>query len=246
SSSGHLILMRAIMDVPEVPLLFDVLLHMATLVVICFYYRKLIIRLLKSAYLWITGHAKDVDQSDTRLIVTIIGATIITVAMVLLFKVLDFGEYGPRGVSIAMLVCAVILATTIIPKGTGDYSQFTWKTAVFTGIAQGFGTLSGISRSGITITSSLWCQMNRKTAGEYAFVLSIPAVLGALVLAMFEDSEMVVPWFSTSDIIIACIVAAVIGFFALRLLLWMVQKAKLWYFSIYLTIIGIIGLVLLP
>ena len=88
--------------------------------------------------------------------------------------------------------------------------------------------------------------MNRKTAGEYAFVLSIPAVLGALVLAMFEDSEMVVPWFSTSDIIIACIVAAVIGFFALRLLLWMVQKAKLWYFSIYLTIIGIIGLVLLP
>ena len=86
--------------------------------------------------------------------------------------------------------------------------------------------------------------MDRETAGEYAFILSIPAVVGALVLTLHDGGSggggvALIP------VLAGCVSAFITGLFSLRLLLWMVKKARLWYFSIYLAVVGILGLTVL-
>lgn len=242
SSSGHLILARDYLQIVEVPLIFDVLLHVATLFVIVFHYRLLVGRLIIVAFRFLGRKVREEDAADLRLIATIIGATVITVMIALLIKGLDLEAESRKAVSILMLVTAALLASTpyasrfVKPKQT-----LTWKHAVITGIAQGFGTLAGISRSGITITGSLWSGMDRQQAGEYSFILSIPAVLGALVLTVAEDA-VVSSSVTTIPLIAGCVAAIAVGLAALRMLLWMVKKARLWYFSPYLIAVGLFGL----
>lgn len=245
SSSGHLVLARAVMDIPELPMLFDVLLHVATLAAVCFYFRRLIGELIGVCVRLVTRTSRIEDTPSIKLMIAMIGATVATVAVVLLFKAIGFGDYGVRGVSIAMFVTAIALASTLLVSGSKTFADFSLKTIIVTGIAQGFGTLTGISRSGITLTASLWCKLDRKTAGDYTFMLSIPAILGALVLALFEDAPAAAQWFSSTEIAIGCVIAAVVGFFSLKLLLWMIRKARLWYFSVYLVVAGTIGLLVL-
>jgi len=101
--------------------------------------------------------------------------------------------------------------------------------------------LAGISRSGITLSTALWSGMQREQAGEYAFILSIPAVLGALILSLADLGKGAVGS-ALVPTLLGCIVAFLVGLAALRLLLWMVKEARLWYFSFYLIAIGLLGL----
>lgn len=110
------------------------------------------------------------------------------------------------------------------------------------GIAQGFGTLPGISRSGSTIAFSLISGIDRKAAGEYSFLISIPAVVGAFVYSSFSYSA------ETGEIsqavaILGSLTAFIVGYAALKLLLKLIQGGKLYLFSLYLIPLGIYGLV---
>jgi len=242
SSSGHLILARDYLHIPEVPLLFDVLLHVATLLVIVFHYRVLVGKLIAAAWRFVRRTHTMEDAPHLRLIATIIGATVITVAIALGLKAFGLEAESRKSVSMLLLVSAALLASTPFAsrfvKGSGNLG---WKQAMITGVAQGFGTLAGISRSGATITASLWAGMERKKAGEYSFILSIPAVLGALVLTLLsKDSPMTS--IGAVPMLVGCLSAIVTGIAALRLLLWMVREARLWYFSPYLVAVGLFGL----
>lgn len=242
SSSGHLVLARHYFSIPEVPLLFDVLLHVATLVVIIFHYRRLVLRLIVATLHFLGRKSGDDEQEDMKLVMVVILATILTVGIALLLRAFDIPEDSVRMVSSLMLVTAVLLASTpLVDRFVVPKSSYTWKQAVITGVAQGFGTLAGISRSGITLSASLWTGMKREKAGEYAFILSIPAVLGALLLTLLED-PVVTSTIEILPVLVGCLGAFVTGLAALRLLLWMVRTAKLWYFSLYLVILGVFGL----
>ncbi|MEA5033604.1 MAG: undecaprenyl-diphosphate phosphatase [Sphaerochaeta sp.] len=242
SSSGHLVLVRDYFAIGQVPLLFDVLLHVATLFVIIYHYRVLVLRLVMAAYRFVTKRRRPEDADDLRLVAVVLGATILTVAVALAIRIGGLDNESRRSVSVSMLLTAVLLTTTAwvgkVVRPTGTY---TWLQMLVTGIAQGFGTLAGISRSGITLTASLWSGMQREKAGEYTFILSIPAVLGALVLTLADDqaSHISVGFLPTA---LGCAAAFLTGLVALRLLLWMVKHARLWYFSFYLAALGLFGL----
>ncbi len=242
SSSGHLVLVRDYFAIGQVPLLFDVLLHVATLFVIVYYYRVLVLRLLMAAFRFVGRRSRPEDADDLRLIAIVLGATILTVAVALSIRIAGLDSESRQSVSLLMLLTAALLATTAwagkVVRTTGTY---TWLQMLVTGIAQGFGTLAGISRSGITLTASLWSGMQRERAGEYTFILSIPAVLGALVLTLADDqvAHISVGFLPT---VFGCVAAFLTGLFALRLLLWMVKNARLWYFSFYLAALGLFGL----
>ncbi len=244
SSSGHLIIFRDLLNIPAVPLIFDVWLHIATLLVICLYYRVLIVRLVGTFFRFILGKRTSEDAGDLKLIVAVVVATVFTVGIALVLRAFGVENLTSRTVSLLMLVTAALLVSSVFPKGRTTYVGFTWKTMVVTGIAQGIGTLAGISRSGITITASLWCGLDRRTAGEYAFILSIPAVLGALLLTALESNGSGVE-VAVLPVLAGCIAAFISGLLSLRLLLWMVKQARLWYFSIYLVVVAILGLTVL-
>lgn len=240
SSSGHLVLAREFLQIGAVPLLFDVLLHVATLFVIVFYYQKLLLRLCAVAIRFLGRKKRPEDEKDLRLIVSLLVATILTVIVALLLRLIGADVASVRSVSICLIITAILLATTKwIPKAKS--SSYTWKQTMLIGTAQGFGTLAGISRSGITLTAALWSGMQREQAGEYAFILSIPAVLGALILSLADVAGAPVG-IAFLPTLLGCVVAFLVGLAALRLLLWMVKEARLWYFSFYLVAVGLLGL----
>lgn len=244
SSSGHLALARNFMQVGSVPLLFDVVLHVATLLVIVYHYRMRILRLLSVGVRFIMRKSDPSDREDLHMILLVIGATVLTVIVALVLRKIGLGGDSTRSVSILLLVTAALLASTpFVERLVPQKKNHTWIQAVVTGIAQGFGTLAGISRSGITITASLWTGMSREKSGEYAFILFIPAVLGALILTVVEEGRSAahVGFLPTA---VGFVVSFIVGLASLRLLLWMVRRAKLWYFTVYLTAVGLFGLFL--
>jgi undecaprenyl-diphosphatase len=110
------------------------------------------------------------------------------------------------------------------------------------GIAQGIGVFPGISRSGITISTGMLVGLDRRSAGDFSFLLSIPAVGGAFLLTLKDLTELSVsvPFSSIAAGFLAALAA---GYAALKLLLWLVNSGRLWIFSIYLVPAGIWGIV---
>jgi undecaprenyl-diphosphatase len=118
------------------------------------------------------------------------------------------------------------------------------KQGVLVGLAQGFGVFPGISRSGITISAGLVSGLKREVAGEFAFLLVIPAIAGALVLKLKDIGELA-GTVSPLPLLAGSLAAFVSGVLALMLLMPIVRKGKLAWFAVYLVPAGFIGLFLL-
>lgn len=116
--------------------------------------------------------------------------------------------------------------------------------AVVIGFMQGVGTLPGISRSGSTIAGAQFCGVERSAAGEYSFLVSIFAILGAFVLELKDLGE-VSSSIGAGVVVAGCAAAFVSGYFALACLMKIIKKGKLEWFAAYLIPAGILGMIFL-
>ncbi len=241
SSSGHLVVARTIMGIGEIPLLYDVILHIATLIVVVVFFRERIRKMLTAVFRWLRRKNTAEDTDDLRLSVLVIIATVITVVIGLTIRQLDLYLY-PRIVAGAFLFTAVLLVASHFVGGTVDYSTIGTKHALIVGAMQGVSVIPGVSRSGSTIFASLASGISREKAGEFSFLLSVPAILGALVLELrhFGDLGAVV---SPASLVFGFLASLVFGFLSLSLLVRLIRGGKLWLFSLYLFPLGIWGLV---
>lgn len=240
SSSGHLAISKILLGQGDVPILFDVLLHMATLFVVLIVFRQKVARLILSLGKLFAKEKSDETKNEHRTILSIIIATVLTGAIGVFIEQLNIQE-APKVVSSLFIVTGILLFLPrfISVKERGEPGV---RSGIIVGIAQGFGVLPGISRSGITITASILSGLSRERAGEYAFLISVPAILGALVLELKDGLEL------TTQVGVAAISAGIIaafaaGFISLLLLLRFIKGGKLHYFSFYLIPLGILGLV---
>jgi len=243
SSSGHLVVLKSIMHLQEVPRLFDIILHFATLLVVIIVFRETIIRLIKVLIRFLTRRLKEEDGGDLKLIGIVLLASVFTAAIGLGIESLDMSNH-PKLVSGLFLLTAAILISTKFTRGTRVYSNLKVKDGVITGIAQGFAVFPGISRSGLTIAAALGVGMDRKKAGEFSFILSLPAILGALLLEFKDFGELL----ETSSLLVlgaGFVTSFVVGLFSLILLLKLIRGGKLYLFSIYLIPLGILGIIFL-
>jgi undecaprenyl-diphosphatase len=145
-------------------------------------------------------------------------------------------------VSLLLLVTALILTATLRSRGNRPIEGIGWGRSLFIGAAQGIGVFPGISRSGITIGSGMLIGLDRKAAGEFSFLLSIPAVGGAFLLSLKDAAELSssVP---VSSLIAGFIAALAAGYASLKLLLWLIADGRLWVFALYLVPAGLWGLI---
>ena len=241
SSSGHLLMMRNLMGLGDIPVLFDVLLHVATLIVVFVMFRATIAKLLASLFRWIVRKTVDGDSRNMKLIGIILIAVFITGVLGLGISELDLSD-TPKIVFPFYLVTAVLLWFTRKAPGGREYKDLGVMDGVITGIAQGFGVLPGISRSGITISTGLYRKMNREVAAEYSFLISIPAILGALLLDLKDAGEMMSA-ISLPVLSVAFLTTLISGFLALWLLVKLINSGKFYLFSFYLVPLGILGLI---
>lgn len=263
SSSGHLALAQSLFGLEDVPLLYDIFLHMATLLAVTIYFWPKIWALLKCFGRWITKKQKSdnqvqisendllcpTDKIGQKTIIAIIVATIITGAFgVVTSKLIpDLSIKFVCGgflVTSALLIISSIMEKRQSAKGPNEFTGISIKQSIIIGIMQGFGTLPGISRSGSTIAGALFGGVNRSLAGEFSFIVSIPAILGAFILEL-KDLGQMSSSIGAAPIIAGCISSFAVGYFSLSVLMKIIKKGKLQWFAAYLIPAGILGLIFL-
>jgi undecaprenyl-diphosphatase len=242
SSSGHLLVLKNLFGLADVPILFDVLLHIATLLVVILVFRRRIGRILAAIGRWIARRHVREDMENLRLAVVIIVASVFTGAMGLGFSAVDVA-WDPRVAGALFIVTAGVLVFSHFARGSTGYATVGFKEAAISGIAQGFGVLPGISRSGITISGALMAGMSREKAGEFAFLISIPAIFGALGLTLRDAGDLAAT-VSPGALLAGVAASFVVGLVSILLLLRIVRSAKLWIFSIYLVPLGVATILL--
>lgn len=227
SSSGHLVIAQHFFGVENKGLFFEVLLHCATLVAVLAVYWKDIIELIKKPF-----------QKYTYLL---IAGTIPTGIIGLTFK--DTFEKMFSSVTVVgyslLITGFILLLAELISRMILDSTKFGYWQSILIGLGQGLAITPGISRSGTTIAVSLLVGLERKEAAKFSFLLSIPAILGAsiveakdVVLAHQLSTDLILPY------IVGALVALVSGYAAIKLLLSVLNKGKLYYFSIYCWLLG--------
>ena len=259
SSSGHLAIFKILFGVDtDTGLLFDVLLHIGTLVAICIVYYKDVLKMIvegigiiRDCFINLirfignkTGKTDEpylriVNSSYRKLVVLIIVSTIPTGIIGVVGK--DVVEMASE-ILLIPGICLILTAVLLfIADHTRDGEKLpksvTYTNAFGVGIAQGIATLPGLSRSGTTITACLLSGINRNFAVKYS--LLIPAILGALVLELKDCTAVALSGAEIAYYVVGMIVAAVVGYVCIKTMLIVVRRKKFTGFAIYCLIVGV-------
>lgn len=248
SSSGHLAALQYIFGIDGSNVLtFTVMLHFGTLVAIFVVYWKDIVDLVKELFATIkdvcTGQGVQVNKNDTRKLgFMIITASVPTAIIGLLLN--DFFEslyarMAVIGVCLIITGCGLFFAERY-GGGKRTIKDMNFRNAFFIGLCQSVAIMPGISRSGATMIGGLACKFDRAFAVRYAFLISIPSVLGAFLLEVPDAVRSVSDGTGMSlGVMLAGIaVAAVSGYAAIKVMIKAVTNKKLMYFSVYTWIAG--------
>lgn len=224
SSSGHLALLQQAFGVSEDKvLLFAVLLHVGTLISVFIVYWKDIWALIVELCLTIkdlcTGKGLRLAERPVRKLgVMIIVATIPTAVIGLAFSDFFDSLYTsviPIGVGLIITGFLLVLAEKM-GEGNRGIQQMNFRNAIFIGLVQGVAICPGISRSGSTLFGSLICNLDRKFAVKFVFLISIPSILGSAVLETPAAIEAGVTAAELGPILVGMLVAAVSGLVAIK------------------------------
>ncbi len=248
SSSGHLALLQNWFGIDETKvLLFTVLLHVGTLIsVFIMYWRdiwELIIELGLTIKDLCTGKGLKMQERPVRKLgVMIIVATIPTAIIGFAFKDFFDSLYTsviPIGVGLIVTGFLLVFAEK---KGesTRGIKEMNLRNAIFIGTVQGIAICPGISRSGSTLFGSLICNLDRKFAVKFVFLISIPSILGSAILEAPAAIEAGVSLSQLGPVLWGMLVAAVSGVVAIKSMIKIVSDKKLSVFSYYVWILGLI------
>lgn len=257
SSSGHLVIFQNIlgMDASAAEnILFDVMLHISTLIAVFIAFRKRIGKIIIAAFSLIGDIFKGKfsfknSDGDKKMVIMVVVATLPLLLFALIEEKIEALFSSLLLVGIALLVTAVFLILSDIASAKAaahakskDASQATLLDSIVVGLFQCIALIPGISRSGSTITAGLLRNFNRELAVEFSFILSIPAVLGSAILNIGDAFEMI----SDANLgpYIAGMAAALIsGLLAIKFVKYIVNKNKFGKFAYYCTAVGLVAIV---
>ena len=232
SSTAHLRIAEHFLDLEVTPLL-SITLHVGTLIVVVFYFRKEVKNILSAL-----THL-DTKSEYGQLIPPIIVATIPTAIVGLLYvKFLEDTFQTILVIGATFLVGATIVYISRIGKEKTE--KITYTVAVIMGAAQGFAIFPGLSRSGITISTALLLGLKREKAFKFSFILSIPAIVGDLAVEAYKQGGQLAPeGIGSIELLVGVIIAMIAGYIAIKLVSKFVASRKFHYFAIYTWLLGI-------
>ncbi len=229
SSSGHLVLAQAFIDVGSEDVFFDLVLHLGTLVPAFVFFRHDILMVVRDLF---TGHVPYWSRPGVRLSAMVIAATLPTAIIGLAFKEqfdAMFDDQLLNAVCFA-LTALMLMATRRMQTGTQKLGELPLSTAVLTGIAQGISIAPAISRSGATIATAMFLGMEKEAAFRFSFLMSFPAILGAFALEARKVDHVpsvLLPY------VAGAVTSMILGYASLVALEWLVRKGRFADFSWY-------------
>ena len=231
SSSGHLVLGKGLLGMKEMGMRIDIFLHVGTLFAIFAFYFSVIRRII-------------VGLEWSYVLKIILSAVPAGVVGLVFMERLEEAFTAPRMVGISLIFTGFILsATRVLPKGLKDVS---FGRAFWMGLAQAIAVLPGVSRSGMTIAAARIARVDSEKAAEFSFLMSAPPIAGAALLEFLKAlkasgaaATAEVSWGLT---IYGCVLAAVVGYFSLKLLLKSLKGRWFWLFGPYCILAGALAL----
>ncbi len=236
SSSGHLGMAKHVMDLQTPGVVLEVVMHAGTLLAVLFYFRSRIIWLIK-------GCVKGRAYALRYLLWLAIGTLPIACTGLLIKEEVARLFSEPFVISSLWLVMAIVLFSLRFVQ-QGDERPMNMRRAIVIGIAQAFAILPGISRAGLTITAARHLGVGRREAAEFAFLLFIPAMAGALALDLREAITQGAGLITSSELAVGATVSAIVGYCALLLLVKTLKSGRMWWFGFYCLAAGLCGFVL--
>lgn len=235
SSSAHLILPSQLLGWEDQGLGFDMALHLGTLVAVLFYFRRDLFQVSRAMLVQMGGGQ---GSDESRLGWHIVIATVPVLIAGLLFQ--NLAETTLRRVT-------VITATTLVfglllgiadrtAKQTRTLAEVNWKVSLVIGLAQMLAIIPGTSRSGITMTVALFCNMERYAAARFSFLLSIPTIGAAASLKLLE--LLGTPGINWSELIYAMVLAALTAFVCIHYFLKLISTLGFLPFVVYRLLLG--------
>ncbi|MDR1419458.1 MAG: undecaprenyl-diphosphate phosphatase [Treponema sp.] len=249
SSSGHLVLLQKIFGITEPVLFFDIMVHVGTLAAVFAVLKRDIWDILRRIIQPLTGY--------------LVTGTLPAVIAALVFR--DYIEKAFASgafLGFAFLITSAMLALSELAcrnnaaadagnPGTAvpadGKTAMKWSDALVIGIFQAAAIVPGISRSGATLSGSLFRKLDRNFAARFSFLLSIPAIVGALVLQLKDMAGGAAggeaAGIGAAPLIAGTLTAAVVGFFSIRLMLKIIRERSLIIFAIYTAALGVLALI---
>jgi undecaprenyl-diphosphatase len=221
SSSGHLVILQTIMGMSEPPVLFDILVHIGSLVAVLIFFWKIIIKLSKKTILLIG-----------------IGTIPAVILGLFLNKYTEVIFNSITGVGISLLITSILLFSTLLVKDNNkDLHSLCYKDSFIIGLFQAVAILPGVSRSGSTIVGGILRKLKFETAFTFSFLLAIPAILGALVLNIskikLNNNEFKIG-------LVGLVISAIFSLIAIKILKKVILRKKIYYFGFYCLILGLL------
>ncbi|MDD5181946.1 MAG: undecaprenyl-diphosphate phosphatase [Candidatus Nanoarchaeia archaeon] len=227
SSSGHLAIIQTIFNL-NVPVFFDILLHLGSIAAVVFIFREDIIKIITAVLRF------DFKSEEGKLALFIIAASIPTAIIGFAFKSL-FESFFTNllAVGIALLVTGTFL---FICERFSKNKELKLKDALIIGAVQGIAIIPGISRSGSTIGTGLLLGIDKEKAARFSFLLAIPAIVGATI---FDFSAAAISSVGLQFAIAGIVLSALVSFFAIKWLLDIIKKQRFHWFAVYCWLIGL-------
>lgn len=225
SSSGHLVLFQELLGVDDPGILLDTLLHVGTLIAIFVVFWRDIWAMLR----------RPLSKPVYLLVMATIPAVVATLLLGDFFEVAFTGEF----LGLGFLATSIILF--ISGKRQGHRKDLSYADAAVMGCFQAFAILPGVSRSGSTISGGLFRGVEREQAARFSFLMSIPAILGSVVL---QVKDLVTGEVATSlefwPVLVGTAVAALSSLFAIKVMLYIVRRTNLKWFALYTAVLGVL------
>lgn len=252
SSSGHLSIINNLFKISEIQnghMLFDVLLHFATLISIFIVYwqdiKQMVYEVLAFVNVGPMAGQRRQQYPAARMFFMIVLATLPLFLILPIKDQLETLYYHNVFIGIAIILtgCLLFVSDKMSP---GKKTERTMRIsdALIIGLCQCVATIPGLSRSGTTITAGIATGLRRDYAFRFSFLLSIPAVLGANILSMVDAFRSGIDWASVPAYLVGMAVALVSGIISINFLKHVSAKAKFGGFAYYCWVVGVLAIVM--
>lgn len=241
SSSGHLVIGSEWLDFHEQSVVFDVCLHLGTLVSVVIVFRKDLLAMVKAPFALLSGSRDASDRSYFLWDLYVVLATLPAVFVGLFYKDAIEQIFSSILVVYCMLVVtgSLMVFARYLPEKDAPVN---WYRSILVGCAQACAILPGLSRSGSTIFAGLFLGIGRENIARFSFIMSIPAILGAAVLQFGELFRNPPTSDALLNLVTGTVMAAVAGYFAIKLLLDIIRRNRLQWFGYYCLLLATVGL----
>lgn len=236
SSSGHLVIAEQLLGFHRAGLAFEIWLHLATLAAVTTALRRDIGMAVRS----LAPRAPEAIRKPGRLLVLCLLVGTLPAALVGFFlgDLVEAGFGSVRLVGVDLLVTALILLSTRwIPEGK---APLTVRRALLVGAAQAVAVLPGVSRSGSTLAAGLATGLPGMEAARFSFLLSVPIILGAVVVELHHLAELGAQ--APLALAVGFVASAVSGYFSVGIVWRVMQRRRLALFAPYCAVIGILAI----